>query len=86
LREEWSDWDVILEERDRRVRAHHTGDSATRKFAAPIEFGLVDEAPEFGEGEDAASASLSRIVTDAMARRIEEGGDLLGGGEVDEDV
>ena len=64
LVEEWSDPEVIIVEGKARLRAYSKADPATRTFPTTIGYALENQAPVFGEGEDAASTMLASIVTD----------------------
>ncbi len=70
MRDECSNWQIMIAEAIKRVEAWHATDPAIRKFPDPLPYGLVEGPLEFGLGEDAAASNDLRVVTEDIAQEI----------------
>jgi len=72
MRDECSDWPTILGLGMERIRNWGTTNPLTRKYPAPLPYGLAEGLPLFRTGEDASANDDIRIVADNIAEGIEQ--------------
>lgn len=71
MRDECSNWNIMVAEAKRRVDYWHATDPETRKFPDPLPYGLVEGTLEFRMGEDATASDSLRVVAENVAQEIE---------------
>lgn len=74
MREECTSWPAMLAEAEKRIIAYHEADPSSRKFPAPLVYGVRDGPTMFGLDEEGIGEGIIRIVDDEVARQIDENG------------